>query len=59
MAYIKNFERPETKHIRLDNGITDNNNPWDNPTVKASNDGQQELFRKNLKQWTEFISWAR
>ncbi len=59
MAYIKNFEKPETKHNRLSQTFKSNNDPWDNPTVKPKTNGQEDFFKKHIKQYTELISWAR
>lgn len=44
MAYIKNFEKPETKHQRMSQVPTSNYDPWDNPTVKPSSKNQNDFF---------------
>lgn len=59
MAYIQNFEKPETKHSRFQNVAKSNYNPWDNPTVKPKTSKQESFFKSHLKQYTDFISWAR
>lgn len=59
MAYIKNFEKPETKHSRFSQTFTSNHDPLDNPTVKPKTSGQESFFNEHIKQYTELISWAR
>ena len=59
MAYIKNFEKPETKHQRDVNTAKDNHNPWDNPTVKPVKSSQTDFFHKHIQQYSDLISWAR
>lgn len=59
MAYIKNFEKEETKHNRMSQAPKSNHDPLDNPTVKPVKSSQQDFFREHLKQYSDFISWAR
>ena len=48
MAYIKEFRRPETRHIHSEQMPIDNNNPWDNPTVKAKTSNQENFFKAHI-----------
>ena len=59
MAYIKEFRRPETRHIHSEQSPTSNNDPWDNPTIKPKTSGQESFFKNHIKQYAELISWAR
>lgn len=59
MAYIQNFEKPETKHARMSRAPTSNYEAWDNPTVKATSKGQKDFFHTHIKQYSDLISWAR
>lgn len=59
MAYIKNFEKPETKHQRMSQTPTSDYEPWDNPTVKSSSENQKDFFHEHIKQYSDLISWAR
>ena len=59
MAYIKEFRRPETRHIHSEQTPTDNNNPWDNPTVKAKTSSQENFFKAHIKQYSDLISFFR
>lgn len=59
MAYIQNFEKPETKHERFSQVPKSDYEPWDNPTVKPKTEGQQSFFQAHIKQYTEMISFFR
>lgn len=59
MAYIKNFESDRHKHERMENTFKDNYDAWDNPTVKPTTAKQNDFFKNHIKQYTDFISWAR
>ena len=59
MAYIKNFEKPETKHQRMSQVPTSNYDPWDNPTVKPSSKNQNDFFHEHIKQYSDLIAWMR
>ena len=59
MAYIKEFRRPETRHIHSEQMPTDNNDPLDNPTVKPRTSSQENFFKAHIKQYTELISFFR
>lgn len=59
MAYIKNFEKPETKHQRMSQVPSSNYDPWDNPTVKPSSKNQNDFFHEHIKQYSDLIAWMR
>lgn len=59
MAYIKNFEKPETKHQRDVQTPKDNNNPLDNPSVKPIKNAQKDFFHEHIQQYSDFIAWCR
>lgn len=59
MAYIKNFESDRHRHERMENTFKDNYDAWDNPTVKPITAKQNDFFKNHIKQYTDFISWAR
>lgn len=59
MAYIKNFEKPETKHNRDLQTAKDNHNPWDNPTVQPTKKSEKSFFTEHIDQYSDLISWAR
>lgn len=59
MAYIKDFESDEHRHERMSQSPKSNHEPWDNPTIKPINSSQQDFFHKHIKQYSDFISWAR
>ena len=59
MPSYKNFETKESLHNRRTGSATDNYDPWDNPTVKAKTDVQDSFFQTHIKQYSDFISWAK
>lgn len=59
MAYIKNFEKSETKHQRMVQAPKSNYDPEDNATVKPVKSSQKDFFREHIEQYHDFISWAR
>lgn len=59
MPSYKNFETKESLHNRKAGTGTDNYDPWDNPTVKAKTDVQDSFFKTHIKQYSDFIAWAR
>lgn len=59
MPSYKNFESKASLHNRRASSVTDNHDPWDNPTVKAKTDVQDSFFKGHIKQYAELISWAR
>lgn len=59
MAYIQNFEKPETKHARMSRAPTSNHEAWDNPTVKPVSKGQKDFFHTHIKQYSDLIAWMR
>lgn len=59
MAYIKNFEKPETKHQRMVQAPKSNYDPEDNATVKPTTKSQTNFFHEHIEQYYDFISWAR
>lgn len=59
MAFIKNFESDAHRHQRMITSPTSNYDPLDNPTVKGRTKEQESFFNQHIKQYSDFISWAR
>lgn len=63
MGSYSHFEnsarRLERNHRNADPDERTNYDAYDNPTVSAKSNEQKSFFEQHIKQYTEFISWAR
>lgn len=60
MSFKNVIKKAETRHIEQNtySPSNDDYNPLENPTIKPE-DGKLDFFQKHIKQYTDFISWAR
>lgn len=59
MPWYKNYESAEHRHARQNPLEATNYDASSNSAVKGSSPEQTSFFQSHIKQYTEFISWAR